>query len=463
MEKKILIVDDEPNMCKTLKLLFQEEGFNVEVSLSGEDAQKKFTDDIDVVVADLSMEGMDGISLLKWIKDRFPDTQVIIMTAYSTVQSAVEAMKSGAFDYIIKPFENDEMLYCIKNAFKIASLSKENRLLRQKLYGKRKLHDIIGKSKEMEEVFYLIERAAESDSTVLITGESGTGKEITARAIHFEGERKSYPFITINCAALPETLLESELFGHEKGAFTGAIKTKIGMFEKADKGTVFLDEIGNMSLTLQSKLLRVIENKYIQRVGSTDLIAVDIRIISATNKDLEKEVKNGNFREDLYYRLNVISIHLPPLREREGDLPLLIQHILMEKSKNLGKEGMKISDRAMNFLLNYNYPGNIREIENIIERAIVLARSDVISEEDLPQKIVKGRETFVDKKIPFGKEMKGSWQKLQDWTKEMEKELITRALKEFKDYSNEEIANMLGMTRRVFELRINEYNLIKPK
>jgi DNA-binding NtrC family response regulator len=460
MKPKILIVDDEPNMVRSLRIILEEEGrYRVLVAHSGEQAMRLLDGDTDLVVTDLTLPDLDGMEILRRARERAPDAQVVIMTAYSTVRSAVEAIKAGAFEYLIKPFDNESFLMVVDNALKMNALVRENRSLQERLERLNKLEELVGQSEPMQRIFFLVKRAAETEATVLITGESGTGKELIARAIHCQGPRRKGPFVPINCTALPENLLESELFGHERGAFTGAVKTRIGKFQQAHGGTVFLDEVGDMSPALQSKLLRVLQERTFERVGGNEPIQVDIRIIAATNKNLEKAIAEGTFREDLFYRLNVVSIHSPPLRERREDIPLLVEHFLREKSKETGRT-FTISPEARQILSEYDYPGNVRELFNILERALVLARRDVIAPEDLPLSQRPGGKLTID---AFIGDLHDAWGKLQLLNKELERQLLERAIREYGDRPNEEIAMLLGTSRRVLELRLQEYGIQKVR
>jgi DNA-binding NtrC family response regulator len=398
------------------------------------------------------------------------------MTAYSSVKSAIEAMKSGAFEYLIKPFGNEEFLSVVERALEGKKLPQESRSVKRSTHGYSR---IVGKSPKMEEVFSSIDKAAHTDSTVLIMGESGTGKELVAREIHETGKRKKGPFITINCAALPETLLESELFGYEKGAFTGALKTHVGKFERAQGGTIFLDEIGEMSPWLQTKILRFLQEREFERIGGATPIKVDVRIIAATNRDIKKALENESFRKDLYYRLSVITIEIPALRERKEDIPLLVAHFLEDKGKRLGRRVTELSPEAWHILLEHNYPGNVRELENIIERAIIESNSGKVEAKDLqiggsyenPSEI--GEEAFFHGlwkvfRLFLGIEelpLKGSWTMVQELTQslttELERRLIEKAVQEHPNLSNTEIAELLGTTRRILELRLKEFGIRK--
>jgi DNA-binding NtrC family response regulator len=364
-----------------------EDDYEVDLASSGEDAVAlALKKDWEVILLDLKMPGMDGIETLRKLKDKEIDTkaEIILMTAYATIETAVQAMKEGAFDYLVKPFDPDEVEIQIKRIIEHKELVLENVLLRQKLEERSEYDEIIGKSDAMQEIFEMISRVAPTDSTVLITGESGTGKELIAQALHGNSQRCYMPFIAVSCGALPDSLLESELFGYEKGAFTGAEYTKRGRFEMADKGTLFLDEIGDISLKTQVDLLRVLQQKEFRRVGGQDLIKIDVRILSATNRNLKKAIEERRFRDDLYYRLNVISIHVPPLRDRKEDISLLVETFIHRYCLELNKEPVKIVPSAMKLLMAYDWPGNVRELENVIERAIVIGKGTEIVSEDLP-------------------------------------------------------------------------------
>jgi DNA-binding NtrC family response regulator len=389
---KILVVDDEALVRDIIrKGLSQMGGFNVEVAQSGPEAIEKIEKDVfDLVLTDLKMPGMDGIELLKTIKGTRPEVMVILMTAYGSIETAVEAMRIGANDYITKPIDLNELLIHISKAQKESLLLRENRLLRMEVAKKFEFNNIIGKSKKMQEIFSLIEKVAQGSSTVMIYGGSGTGKELVAKAIHYNSPRADRPFLPFNCGAIPETLVESELFGHTKGAFTGAIQAKKGLFEEANEGTLFLDEISTILPSVQVKLLRVLQEKELMKVGSTERIKIDVRMIAATNENLEENMKKGTFREDLFYRLHVFPIFLPDLKGRKEDIPLLAYHFLDLYSKEAKKEVKGISKEAMKLLLEYQWPGNVRELENAIERAVIMTDQDYLAPNDLPQDLTEG-------------------------------------------------------------------------
>ena len=381
----ILVVDDEASIRESLKDWLMEDGYSVALAIDGEDAILRVeASQYDVILLDLKMPGIDGLETMRRIKEISPDSEVLMMTAYAAVDTAVLAMKEGAFDYLVKPFDPDEIELQIKKILAHKEVILENILLRKRLEEQTQYDEIIGKSPAMQEIFDLIDRVASSDSTVLITGESGTGKELVAKAIHGNSGRCYMPFVAVNCGALPDSLLESELFGYEKGAFTGADHAKRGRFEMAQSGTILLDEIGDISLKTQVDLLRVLQQKEISPLGSESPIEVDVRILAATNRDLDASIKKGDFREDLFYRLNVISIHMPPLRERKEDIPLLANAFVKQQCMKMNREIVKISPPALRQLMDYHWPGNVRELENIIERALVIGAGKEILTDDLP-------------------------------------------------------------------------------
>jgi len=389
---KILVVDDDADMRGLLFDVLESDGYRVGTAESGEKALQALAEEqYDLVLTDLRMKGMLGTALLSEIKHRYPDTGVILMTAFGTVETAIEAMKGGAMDYLIKPVKTDDVLRTAGRAAREVQLRREVTHLRREVYKEYSFHQILGKSRPMQEVFELIRRVADSPSNLLITGESGTGKELVAKAIHYNSDRRDRPFVAVNSAAIPEQLLESELFGHMRGAFTDAKADRPGLFEEAQKGTLFLDEISELPLMLQAKLLRAIQEREIRRVGSTKSIPVDVRIIAATNLNLADEVKAKHFREDLYYRLNVIEIRLPPLRDRRDDIPLLVETFLHKCAKANRKPLQGVSESSLALLIDYSWPGNVRELENIIERAVTLARGEKIMPEDLPATVQGSR------------------------------------------------------------------------
>ncbi len=385
---RILFIDDEPGSRESLTLLLQREGYRVDAVAAGEEALDLLArKSYDVIITDLFLPGVSGMDILKHVKEHSLPCNVILITGNASAETAVEAMKEGAFDYITKPLNFEKLKLLVAKAFEKSRLVAENLYLRQQLRGKYKFEKIIGNSPAIQSVFSRMEKILHTDSTVLILGESGTGKELVARAIHFNGSRKEKPFIPINCGAIPAELLESELFGHVRGSFTGAVIDKPGKFEVANQGTIFLDEIGTMPLHLQMKLLRVLQEQEVERVGSTRRTKLDVRVISATNSDLEQRVRRGDFREDLYYRLNVIPIQLPPLRDRREDIPLLAKHFLRKICDDMRRPVLELTHGALRALENYDWPGNVREMENVIERAIALTDGDIIDCHDLPPQI----------------------------------------------------------------------------
>ena len=439
---RILVVDDEAAMRQSLKDWLMEDDYEVDLAASGEDAISMARDrSWDIILLDLKMPGMDGLETMSRLKKMIPETEILMMTAYGSIDTAVQAMKEGAFDYLVKPFDPDEIDMLIKKIVAHKELVLENILLRKKLAERHQYDEIIGKGDAMQGVFDLISRVARTDSTVLITGESGTGKELIAQAIHGNSNRCYMPFIAVSCGALPDSLLESELFGYEKGAFTGAENSKKGRFEMANKGTLFLDEIGDISLKTQVDLLRVLQQRELMRLGSEEVIKVDVRILAATNRDLQKAIKENRFREDLYYRLNVISIHVPPLRERKEDIPLLVKAFIEKYCLELNKEVVKIAPSALKLLLGYDWPGNVRELENVIERALVIGSGKKIASEDLP---------FSRKEIEpyeFPKSLKM-----------MEKLHIERILDE-SDWNISLAARELGIDRQTLYNKIEKYQI----
>ena len=461
MKPRILIVDDEPRMQRIFEINLSPK-YEVLTSGEGEEALKiAKTQNITLMVTDLKMAGMSGMTLLKEVRKVFPSLPIIIMTAYGTVESAVQAMKDGVVDYILKPIKMDEMELLIEKTLSFLRLEDENRDLRQELKSIYGPQNIVGDHAEMRKVTQLIHQVAGTKATVLIKGESGTGKELVARAIHYESDRSSKPFVVINCAAIPSSLLESELFGHEKGAFTGAVKAKRGRLELADRGTLFLDEIGEMPRELQVKILRVLEEQKFQRVGGTQDIEVDNRIIAATNRDLKQAVETGAFRDDLYYRLNVFTIPIPPLRERKEDIPLLVEHFLAKHREALKKKVGGVSESALRRLMNYSWPGNVRELENALVRALVLCHSDCLEMEDLPEEL-SGEEKGQGAKAPVDKEelkrmKKEAQQKIKE---EIEKNFILEALRHGEGNVLRS-AVKVGMDRRQFQNLIKKYGISK--
>jgi len=451
----ILIVDDEKNYLVILEALLAPEGYEIITEDDALNALRLIREtDLDLVITDMKMPGMDGMELLEEAKKIDPGLPVIIMTAYGTIEMAVEAMKKRAYDYITKPFRNEELKLTIKKALELYRLRKENRLLSEALSDRYRYGNIIGKSKPMLKIYDMIGKVAQSRASVMIIGPSGTGKELIAKAIHYDSPRKNRPFISINCGALTETLLESELFGHERGAFTGAIAMKKGRFELADEGTLFLDEVGVMSPSLQVKLLRVLQEMEFERVGGTKTIEVDVRILSASNRKLEEQVDRGIFREDLFYRLNVVQIEVPPLKNRIDDIPFLVAHFV-EKLQPSKKRKIQLSPEVWKALYSYNWPGNIRELENTIERALVMSSNETITPADLPDYLVKKKEERIDldKVVP-------RTLKLVEALEQIEGKLIVRALRSSNDVQSK-AAEMLGISRRVMHYKMRKYGMLR--
>jgi DNA-binding NtrC family response regulator len=442
---RILVIDDEESIRELLTDFLESKGLDV---VSASDGGSGFhllkEEKFDLFLLDLMMPGMSGLDVLREVASEEINVPSIVITAHATVQTAVEAMKLGAFDYITKPFNLEEFYISVKRALDVSKLKKENVRLKQELRKKFGYNKIIGNSAQIQNVIKFIEKIVDTDSTVLITGESGTGKELVAKTIHYNSPRSKKPFVPLNCAAIPKDILESELFGHEKGAFTGAVSTRIGRFELANNGTLFLDEIGELAPSLQVKLLRVLQEKEFERVGGIRTIKVDVRIIAATNKDLEKAVNEGTFREDLYYRLNVIPLHLPPLRKMRGDIPLLIKHFNIEISKRKKKEPPKISEETMDCLVNYRWPGNVRELENLIERIIILEEGEEVTPDELPERLHDKRQT---QKVPASEhELSREGVDLNLMLDDIENNMILQAL-EISRGVKSKAAGLLGLNR----------------
>ncbi|MBI4253916.1 MAG: sigma-54-dependent Fis family transcriptional regulator, partial [Candidatus Rokubacteria bacterium] len=393
-DTRVLVVDDERSMRDLLAIMLRQAGHDVTVAEGGEQAIEAFKSEAyDLVITDLRMRKVDGLAVLRAAKEISPQTVVLVITAFASTETAVEAMKLGAYDYITKPFKMDEVRLIIANALERKRLQDENTALKRQLRRERGFENFVGRSRQMLEVFETIRKTADSVSNVLVTGESGTGKELVAQAIHHESSRRNGPFVSVNCGAIPETLMESELFGHVKGAFTGAVATTVGLFSAADGGTLFLDEVTEIPQSVQVKLLRAIQEREIRRVGDTRDVKVDVRLVAASNRDVAKAVAEGVLREDLFYRLNVIPIHLPPLRERREDIPLLVAHFIQRISAELGKPVRGVTPEALAILEQYRWPGNIRELENVVERALVLGSGDTLNLEALPSDLRHPRET----------------------------------------------------------------------
>ena len=453
--KRILVVDDEESFRHMLSVILIKEGYEVETSSNGEEGlQKAAASTYDQILCDIRMPHMDGLAFLREIKKTEIEATIIVMSAYGTADIAIEAMKLGAYDYISKPFKPDEIILTLRKAEEREQLRRENQLLRQEVAREYSFENIVSKNEKMQKIFDVIKKVSHYKSTVLITGESGTGKELVARALHYNSNRSQNPFIAVNCGAIPENLLESELFGHAKGAFTDAIRTKKGLFEEADAGTLFLDEIGELPGQLQVKLLRVLQDGEIRRVGETKPIQIDVRIVAATVKDLPKEVNEGRFREDLFYRLNVLPLHIPPLRERKEDIPLLIQHFIGKYNQAMNKNVKDIDHRAMETLMNYKWYGNVRELENTIERAIVLSEKNNIEPENLPTEIQSFKEEFQLETLP---EEEYSIKKA---SKSLELNLIKKALKKTKG-NHTHAARLLEISHRALLYKIKDYEIVE--
>jgi two-component system NtrC family response regulator len=449
---RILIVDDEKVQREMLAGFLNKQGYKVVAAEDGAMALEKFSDGaFDLVLTDFRMPGLDGLTLLKEIRRRNPETMVVMMTAYGTVNTAVAAMKEGAYDYLTKPIDLDELLLKIQRVEREALLQRENRELKEELRRKFQIDFIVAASGKMEEALNLVGRVAPSQATVLILGESGTGKELFARAIHYASPRAGKPLVKVNCAALPENLLESELFGHEKGAFTGAVARRVGRFEQADGGSIFLDEIGDLSKALQAKLLRVLQEKEFERVGSNQTLKSDVRLIAATNRNLEEAIRKGAFREDLYYRLNVVTLTLPPLRERKEDIPILIDHFLKKFSRENKKEVGSMTKEVRDALLKYEYPGNVRELENLIERAVVLSRGNTLSLQDLPL-------NFREERTETGPCEPRETASLPETIGNLERQLILRALDKSGGVQTR-AAEELGINERVLRYKMKKYKI----
>ncbi|GBD98338.1 transcriptional regulatory protein ZraR [bacterium BMS3Abin07] len=443
----ILIVDDEKNILKIASMTLKQSGYEVDTAMSSEEAIEKFNhNSFHLIISDLKLPGISGIGLLEYIKSREPDIPVIVITAFGTIENAVEAMKKGAFNYLAKPVNPDELLSLVKEALEKYELRRENITLKSELRQKYSFSNIIGKSPAMQELFDTIVMISKTQSNILIMGESGTGKELVARALHYDSDRAEKPFVTIDCAAIPGEIMESELFGHEKGAFTGAHERKTGLLEHADKGTVFLDEIGELDLNLQKKLLRFLQEKEILKVGGVNRIKLDARIIAATNKELEKEVKARKFREDLFYRLNVVTLKVPPLRERKDDIPLLANHFLEKLNKIEGKMIKGFEDDVMDALIRHDWPGNVRELENVVERAYVLCPNVTINIKYLHPKLIN-----------LVQEEREEINRMN--LIETEKKLIIKALNNT-SWNQSKAAEILGISRKQLRTKMKRHSLL---
>jgi len=445
MTAHILVVDDEQSIQDFLRLLLEEGGFRVTTAGSVEEGRNQFQQDsFDLVLCDIIMPDGNGLDLLQEIKQQDARTSVIMMTAYTSTKTAIEAMKRGAYDYISKPFDVEELKVVVQKALEKAELVDENLFLRRELEEKYRFSNIIGRSRPMQEIFALIERVSRTSSTVLVEGESGTGKELIARAIHYESNRATHRFLSVNCGALPEDLLESELFGHERGSFTGAVREKKGLFREAHGGTLFLDEISEMSPAMQVKLLRALQEKKIRCVGGNEEQPVDVRIIAATNRDLKEQTETGLFREDLFYRINVIPIRLPPLRRRREDIPLLVDFFIKKYSESMKIEQKRISVEAMRTLESYHWPGNVRELENVIERALALSTDEAMTSDDLPIHLMQPQPGPGDETI-----LPDNGLQLEPYLDDVRRQLMSQALERCSGIQTQ-AAELLGMTFRSF-------------
>lgn len=456
-KKKILVVEDDEYVLGSIKSVLEDDGYKVSTASNGLEALNFYRKvQYDLVISDLKMPQMDGFELLKQLKLEYPEVFLIMMTAYGSIRTAVQAMKIGAYDYLTKPVSAEELRLVLQRVFEKQNLIIENSALRKKLEERFSFNNIIGKSHRIQQVYDLIMQVADTDATVLITGETGTGKELIAHAIHYNSNRKDSPFVVINCSALPESLLETELFGHEEGAFTGAIKRRTGKFEFANKGTVFFDEMSNLPLSMQTKLLRLLQEKSFERIGGNQTIKVDVRVIAATNKDLNKLSEEGGFRKDLYYRLNVIPIQVPTLRERQEDIPLLLTHFIEKYNKAFKKDIKSISQDALSIMMSYNWPGNVRELENLVERAVIMVKGHIINEVDIliptQKQRMEGLEEMFDGRITNNS--------LEEFLSHCEKTYITKLLKQHKGkiYSSAKIS---GVDTKTLYRKMKKYNINK--
>ena len=450
----ILIIDDEKSLLDLLSVVFKKEGYAVKSALSAAAGFEILAKEaVDLVVTDIKMPGADGMDVLRYARENLPDLPVILITAYGSIAQAVEALKAGALDYVVKPFDVEELKIIVGRGLASRRLKQENILLKRDLKERYGFEQMIGKSRPMQEIYILIEKVASTDSTVLITGDSGTGKEMAARAIHLQGARREHAFVSINCAALPENLLESELFGHVRGSFTGAVSDKKGMFELAQRGTLFLDEVGEMSPWTQVKLLRALQERKVRRVGGADEIPVDVRIIAATNQDLKKRIQEGKFREELFYRLNVISIDMPPLRKRVEDIPILIAHFLQKYCDKMGKKPKRFTPDVVGLLEGYAWPGNIRELENVIERIVAIEDRETVTAACLPQEIVSPQKKKLETQELFAPGFN-----LTRHLDEITKKYIQEALA-VTGGSLQKAAPLLGLSYRTIRYLIGKYDL----
>lgn len=457
MKSRILVVDDEESIREFLEIMLKKEGYEVTIAEDGAKAKDILTKkSFDMIISDLQMPNMTGIELLKHVKESYPDTVFMLITAFGTTETAVDAMKMGAYDYVTKPFKIDEVRMNIANALRSQNLEVEVRTLKKELVKEYSFQNMIGNSAPMHSIFDLIKRVSQTPTNILVTGESGTGKEVIAKAIHYNGPLKDKSFVTINCGAIPENLMESEMFGHKKGSFTGAIADKQGLFEVANGGTLFLDEVGELPPSIQVKLLRAIQERIIRRVGATDDMKVEVRIIAATNRNLEDMVAKGTFRQDLFYRLNVINIKSPALRDRSEDIPLLANHFLRKYNEKLGKNINTVSTEAMDILKKYNYPGNVRELENMIERTVALEAGSTVLPESLPPMVntTSGRKMASSQEIEIGDDGLD----LDKVIGQIEKEVLIKAI-HAAGGTKKKAAKLLKISFRSMRYRIEKYNL----
>ena len=457
MKSRILVVDDEESIREFLEIMLKKEGYEVTTAEDGAKAKEILTKkSFDMIISDMQMPNVTGIELLRHVRESYPDLVFMIITAFGTTETAVEAMKLGAYDYLTKPFKIDEVRLNIANALRSKNLETEVRVLKKELVKEYSFQNMVGNSEAMHSVFNLIQRVSQAPTNVLITGESGTGKEVIAKAIHYNGPLKDKPFVTVNCGAIPENLMESEMFGHKKGSFTGAIADKAGLFEVADGGTLFLDEVGELPASIQVKLLRAIQERIIRRVGAIDDHKVEVRIIAATNRNLEDMVSKNTFRQDLFYRLNVIGIKSPPLRDRSEDIPLLANHFLKKYNDKLNKQIHTISVEAMDILKKYNYPGNVRELENMIERTVALEAGSTILPESLPPMVntTSGRKMASSNEIEIGDDGLD----LDKVVGQIEKELLIKAI-HASNGVKKKAAKLLKISFRSMRYRVEKYSL----
>lgn len=451
MKTRILLIDDDVSLRRVLEYNLQEAGYAVAVAASGEEGLSLFTEvEPALVITDMQMPGMSGMQLLTAVKERSPETMVIMITAFGTIDLAVKAMKSGAHDYITKPFNREAMLLTVAKALEFSGLAAENRRMKSELADRADFRTIVGTSPKMEKVFEVVRKVADTEASVLITGESGTGKELVARSIHANSGRRNGPFVAINCTAIPRDLLESELFGHVKGAFTGAIKEKTGKFELADGGTIFLDEVGDLPVELQPKLLRVLQEKTVEPVGGTKVHKLDVRVVSATNLDIDKALAEGTFREDLYYRLAVIPLHLPSLRERSDDIQLLIKYFCAKH----GAEQVVFDKKTIEILTNYTWPGNVRELENLVERLLIMRNSDTITMDELPDRVRNNHVNNISPVINLPAEGYS--------LEQLEREVVLSAL-ERNHWNQTAAARFLKIPRHTLIYRMEKYVIIPPE